>query len=321
MRTLLAFTLALALAAPAVANEPKISFTVAEHDFGIIDKGGKVSVDFEFTNSGSADLEIINVKTSCGCTTATPEKTVYKPGEGGVIPVTFSSERFPTGPIAKTITVTSNDVANPRMQLRIRGEIQAEVNVKPVSLSIVGIRRGAVETREIQVSTAKLPRLEITDLKSDLEGMTLTAERKDDRNMTITATFDSNKSPAKFDTLRGAISFKAKGAKESESRVMTYVNITPPVRASPRAVHFFASKKGEPREMTIALHPADGQGLKILETQSDLDFVQVRAVGNGKVRVMLSKDAKDGRFNGTITINTDNKEQPQVRIPVRGSVI
>ena len=40
---------------------------------------------FAFKNSGTESIEILDVKTSCGCTTARLKKRVYKPGESGQI--------------------------------------------------------------------------------------------------------------------------------------------------------------------------------------------------------------------------------------------
>jgi len=307
-----------AVAALALAGEPKIHFDKADHDFGVIDKGDKVSVEFAFTNKGEGDLEIKNVATSCGCTTAKPEKAVYKPGETGVIPVTFDSTRF-SGAIVKNITVYSNDPANERMQLKITGDVQAEINMKPASLAIVGLKRGDEATREIEVSSAKLGKLEVSGLETDIPGMTLAAERKDDQTVVIKASYNSANA-GDSNTLRGAISFRTNSEKQPDVRVSAFVNIDPPVKAMPRSVNFFASKKGQSRDMTVRLQASEGEDLKILEAGSDLSFIAVAPDGGG-LKVTLTDSAKEGRFNGFITVKTNVKEQPELKIPVRGSVL
>ncbi|MCC5834066.1 MAG: DUF1573 domain-containing protein [Opitutales bacterium] len=49
-----------------------------------------VDVAFPFENTGSKPIRIQNVRTSCGCTAATPEKRVYQPGESGSISANFT---------------------------------------------------------------------------------------------------------------------------------------------------------------------------------------------------------------------------------------
>jgi uncharacterized cupredoxin-like copper-binding protein len=115
-------TLALALFVISVANSqimgPKISFQQTEYDFGDIVQGEKVHYNFIVTNTGGNILEITNVRASCGCTAALPDKREIQPGESTQIKVEFNS----AGRIAKqvkNIFVTSNDKDNPEVTLTI----------------------------------------------------------------------------------------------------------------------------------------------------------------------------------------------------------
>jgi hypothetical protein len=101
---------------------PKISFQKTEHDFGDIVQGEKVSHKFMVTNTGGDLLVIANVRASCGCTAALPDKRELSPGESTNIKVEFNS----TGRLArqvKTVTVSSNDKENPEVRLTIRCNI------------------------------------------------------------------------------------------------------------------------------------------------------------------------------------------------------
>ena len=61
---------------------------------------------FPFENTGDSTAEIREIKTTCGCTTATLEKKTYAPGESGVILGTFSPEGR-VGDQSKAIFVSS----------------------------------------------------------------------------------------------------------------------------------------------------------------------------------------------------------------------
>lgn len=86
---------------------PVIKFESIDHDFGTIAEGIKAEHVYKFTNEGTADLVISNVKPSCGCTVPDYTKTPVKPGESGEIKVTFDSTGK-SGEQHKTVTVTLN---------------------------------------------------------------------------------------------------------------------------------------------------------------------------------------------------------------------
>jgi len=90
---------------------PAIAFEQKTHDFGRLIMGEKVSYAFKFTNSGSSDLIITNVSTSCGCTVPTYTSKPVKPGEQGILSVSFDSNNR-KGFQNKTITVVTNTQPN-----------------------------------------------------------------------------------------------------------------------------------------------------------------------------------------------------------------
>ena len=103
------------------ANGAKIRFEELEHQYGTIQKGGNGVCQFVFWNDGNEPLILQNVKASCGCTTPSYTQKPVMPGQSGVIEVKYNTNNV--GGFSKTVTVTSNAVDNPRVQLRIRGNV------------------------------------------------------------------------------------------------------------------------------------------------------------------------------------------------------
>jgi hypothetical protein len=101
---------------------PKIKFESVELDFGEIDAGKVVDLEFKFENVGNEDLVIKNISASCGCTATKLEKKEYKPGEKGVLPVKFFSRGY-NGKIVKSVTVSTNDKENVYTRLKISGTV------------------------------------------------------------------------------------------------------------------------------------------------------------------------------------------------------
>ncbi len=101
----------------------KIEFDKEIHDYGKIKNGGDPFCSFTFKNTGNEPLIISNAKGSCGCTVPTWPKEPIAPGATGSIKVKYDTKR--TGPINKSVTITSNAVNTPTKVLRIKGEVGA----------------------------------------------------------------------------------------------------------------------------------------------------------------------------------------------------
>jgi hypothetical protein len=78
-----------------------------------------VTVQFEFTNTGSDPIIISNVATSCGCTVADYPKQPIKANEKSVITATYNAANI--GVFTKAITVTFAN--NETKILNIRGTV------------------------------------------------------------------------------------------------------------------------------------------------------------------------------------------------------
>ena len=80
-----------------VTTEDPASFTSiewldTEKDFGRINEGQQLEVNFRFKNTGNKPLVIRSVRPGCGCTVADPPKEPIAPGAEGVIKGSFNSQ-------------------------------------------------------------------------------------------------------------------------------------------------------------------------------------------------------------------------------------
>jgi hypothetical protein len=121
------------LAAVAVSTNgtgAKIKFATPVYDFGKVAGGEVVKHAFAFTNIGTGLLELKDVRTSCGCTTAGTWTRQVEPGQSGTIPVEFHTGNF-SGPVSKPVTVTCNDTNQPVVTLQIKGTIWRPIELIP----------------------------------------------------------------------------------------------------------------------------------------------------------------------------------------------
>src|SRR5262249_39122412 len=82
-----------ATAAGASGSRPVIEVREKLRDGGLVEEGTVVPARFEVENRGLADLELTQVKPSCGCTVVTWDRVV-KPGGRGIISVEMNTQYF-----------------------------------------------------------------------------------------------------------------------------------------------------------------------------------------------------------------------------------
>lgn len=103
-------------------GKAKISFSEYRFDFGNVkEKGGPVSHEFTFTNSGDGNLLIMDATATCGCTKPEYPKSPIAPGKKGKIKVTYNPIGRP-GPIDRTVTVKTNGSPK-KVRLKIVGNV------------------------------------------------------------------------------------------------------------------------------------------------------------------------------------------------------
>ncbi|MCS6980442.1 MAG: DUF1573 domain-containing protein [Flavobacteriales bacterium] len=103
---------------------PKLTYKEDFVDYGEIEKGAPRERVWKFKNEGTEPLIIQNAVGSCGCTVPDPPKQPIPPGGEGVIRINYDTERV--GPIAKTVTVTTNEPEGSNTHvIKVKGNVSA----------------------------------------------------------------------------------------------------------------------------------------------------------------------------------------------------
>jgi hypothetical protein len=110
------------------ANAPKASFDNTEYLFGTATEGDEITHNYKITNTGKTTLHIRKLKSSCGCTAVKPEKEALESGESTEIKAIFRTHGK-TGKQMRTIDVITNDPSQPKITLKITGNL----NPKPAT--------------------------------------------------------------------------------------------------------------------------------------------------------------------------------------------
>ena len=148
-------------------NGAKIRFTELEHNYGTIQKGGNGECEFTFVNEGNEPLILSNVKASCGCTTPSYTQKPVMPGQQGTIHVKYNTNNV--GAFSKTVTVTSNAVDNPRVQLRIKGNVKQDAASIPSGDPNAGKGAKSVRQENKQLKPAREEAAKVAPVQMKVE--------------------------------------------------------------------------------------------------------------------------------------------------------
>ena len=118
---------------PLNGDGPRLVVLEPEYNFGKINSNKLVEHDFILRNAGTSILKIENIQTTCGCTTAEMVKDEIALNEEVPIHVMFDTKGR-QGPQTQSVTIASNDPANPTLELRIVGEAIASIHIEPTAV-------------------------------------------------------------------------------------------------------------------------------------------------------------------------------------------
>lgn len=325
------------------AGGPRIDFAKRVHDFGSIWDIEEQSYMFSFTNTGGSTLIIDDdVKTSCGCTAAKPDKFEYAPGESGSIGISFKPKGF--GRQAKTITVKSNAVNDPSVTLVIQSNIQQFVTVEPHMLRFEDVLRGQPQSKVVAVTSVD-PDLEITDVQSRHPAMNArlidaaAGPSQSDAGGSaeprlIEVTVNEN---VAWGRVYGAVDVHTRG-RLSSSRPLIDHKVTVTVNANafgeiiadPPLVQMGVVKPGEPFSKVCKLFSRSDRPFEVLNAEllgsnvpgMRVDIAPLNEPGRTGYAIVVSGDPGTyvGTIRGTLHINTDVPGDETINIRVAGVI-
>ena len=145
-------------------SQSKLNFDTIYHDFGNINEDvGIVEHTFICVNEGDVPIKIIQVNTSCGCTTSVQSHEKIQPGDSGFVKVQYNPQNRP-GKFNKSIYITVSDISK-ILTLKISGFVQPPLKLTdqefPVVIGQFRFKKRAINFGEIttQSSVNKVVRI------------------------------------------------------------------------------------------------------------------------------------------------------------------
>lgn len=147
------FTLIPAASAQSTPWAQKIFMGVSSHDFGTCPRGAQLKHRFKMKNIYAVPLHITNIRTSCGCMTATPNKKILQPQEEGYVDIHMDGTRF-TGQKSINLFVTVGPKFISTAVINVTANARMDVVFNPGEVNFGVIPTGSQPTKSIDVEYA-----------------------------------------------------------------------------------------------------------------------------------------------------------------------
>ena len=139
-------------------------FRVSKHDFGTVARGAEVRHRFRVYNLYKQTIHISNVRTTCGCTAASPSKTTLASGETAYIEVTMDTRRFVRRKDSNLI-ITFDQPVFAEVRIPITVYIRTDVVFTPGSVNFGPVEHGKAAVRQVEIAYAGRGDWKISKLK------------------------------------------------------------------------------------------------------------------------------------------------------------
>lgn len=296
--------------------QPKAVVDRPLYDFGSALEGKMVDHTFALRNAGSAYLDIRGVKTSCGCTVATPSKSHLAPGETADIKVGFDTH-FQKGHQVRTVTAMTNDPDNPTVPMTMQGNVKLQAEATPAQVDFGSVPKGTEKSQEVVVSDlvggGNFIVGPLSNSSHDLK--VIQAVRADGKSgATLKVTMLKSMPVGPFDdTIKVTTN-------RSLIQIDVFGTVAGDLKLEPAQVSFGLVPRGQDVVRILRLSNTGSKTIKVTSVASDSDSVVARAdaMPGGreyKITVTLKHGAPDGQIRGTLAIKTDDPDQAKIDIP------
>lgn len=237
------------------------------------------------------------------------------PGGSGKLVAEINTKRVRGGKVAKSIRVTSNSIENKSVSLSCGGLVQVLFDIRPSDrLNFGRVRRGEEKENRLTIQSKDGDRYQVERVESRVQHLTAElAPGEDGTGQVLTATLDAT---APIQRLGGSIKLHTNHPKRPVIEVYVSGEVVGPVVLMPRTPRFRRNAAGE--KVHLSLRSSGDNTFKILGVEAPEQCeIETRESKPGKqfhVIATLKEPLPSSR--GTITVKTDDPEQPTIRVTV-----
>lgn len=324
LQQMLCAILVAALPAAIAGASPLLHISNRAVDFGRIDQFQQVREKLTIRNDGTSPLRILKIDSDCGCTAGALSDSLILPGREVSIEIAFSSKDY-QGPQDKTITIKTNDPAEPTLRIAVRADVVPYVRVSDERARFATVKLGESATQKIRFSSEKGFGLKIESVGDGGEYLATRVEADPSAKEEAFWLHLTLKPDAPAGPFRKVIDVDTGGKVKRTFHIVATGQVQSyfVLRGEPRIV--IPSVPQGKSSVGEALFTCDGtKPYELLGVETSLPFLRgevlKRDASNYAVRVQLATDAPAGPYRGGVRVKTSDPNQPIIEIMVQGMV-
>ncbi|MFO0845288.1 MAG: DUF1573 domain-containing protein [Gemmataceae bacterium] len=282
-------------------------------DFGNQPHGALLTHTFTVTNIYAVQMEITQIKSGCGCVTATAKKRVLAPRETTAIDVVMDTKRF-TGPKTVGVRVTVGPEYISSTELVVKANSRADIVFNPGQVNFGAVTRGQTPAQFIDVEYAGTQNWQVTEVVAKDVPFTVSHKESYRRpggvgyRLTVTL-----KADAPVGTHRHNVFLKTNDAGSPLVAVLVEAAVQSPLTVSPEALSLGAVKVGTPLIRRVVVRGSKPFQVTGVEGVGDgFDLAEPLAVNEQPVHFVTFRcqPGKDGAFRREMKIKTTLQDTP-----------
>jgi hypothetical protein len=299
---------------------PRIQFAEQVHDFGRINAGEVRKHEFIFTNTGTAALQITEVRPGCGCTTAGAWDKRVEPGQTGRIPLQFNSAGF-SGSISKGATVTCNDPTQTNVYLTLKGAIWRPIEITPQSVYFSLPEESVTnDVRVVRIvnnldAPLVLSEPECTNHTFRAELTTVSPGKEFEVRVSV-------RPPVEVARPQGTVTLKTTLTNTPLLTIPVYAYVQPAISVVPSQVMLPAGPLNAAMQPTVTIRNTGTNALTLSDAAINLDgaTVTLKEVQPGRVFTLALSVPSGAQLTAgqrvTATVKSNHPRYPVIQIPV-----
>jgi uncharacterized protein DUF1573 len=320
-------------AEPQAAQAPRAIVPDLIHDFGSVEQGSKVVHQFAIRNAGTASLTLTKVSLSESGMTARMKPAIL-PGEEAALTIEWDTTKTKGAVVGKAV-LEVNDPARPQITLLLKGVVKLPIDFQPYQAIFASVFKGESALRVVQIINNReqpmgIGRLEQQGDHFQARLKTVNPGRVYQLEVTVPATV----APGRYSE---AVYLHTDDAKTPRLMIPVNVIVKSDLYANPDAVDFgsvaLAQLANNPSAidlLTQSLVVRTRAGtFAIKSVTSEIPFLSIQRSPDGagaseafRIDVGLRQDRlQPGPISGSLKILTDDKQFPELIVPVKGEIL
>jgi hypothetical protein len=343
------------LAITAQTKTAAISFNEMTFNFGDVqESGGLQTHKFDFTNTGGEPLVVQNVSTSCGCTTPEWTKEPVMPGQKGFVSAAYnpagrpgSFEKYITvqtnaEPVTVKLTISGNVVAKP---LTIEDEYKfafGAIRMNMNHLSFGTVYKGQAQVKEVaMINTSSQPQtVKLENIPAHLSAKVTPVTLAPNQKGVIEISYNSAKKDD-WGFIIDRMDININGVSENANKLMVSANLeedftkiseaekakAPKINFTQNTFDFGKIKQGESVSYEYIFTNIGKSDLLIRKVTAACGCTAVITTADvipagktGTIKTTFNSSGKTGTQNKTITVITNDPENPKVILWIKGEI-